>query len=159
MDRDNCMKWFDEPTRNPITKRKITINKGVYKKLEKDCSKYKTSKKRTSPKRMSPKRMSPKRMSPKRMSPNKIISSRKVDIEKLTKGINTLFNTLVVPEYDPVVNWKIISRKEREIIRECAKRIPIIKLSIKKVYKECGLDPNPSRTEFIKTVIIDILNQ
>jgi len=62
----DCEKWFKDPLVNPLTKRSIQEGKPVWKKLEKDCSSYKSkpTSKPTSPKPVS-KSISTKPVAPK----------------------------------------------------------------------------------------------
>lgn len=48
--KENCEEWFQNPLKNPLTKRSIQEGKGVYKQLEKDCQSFKEKKIVKSPK-------------------------------------------------------------------------------------------------------------
>lgn len=76
-----------------------------------------------------------------------------MDNEQLAKSINSLYNMIVVEQYDPEDNWCILPKEEIRMINYYVNKIPIMKLSIGEVCYKCRLKPTDIRVNYIRKMI------
>lgn len=139
--RDQCEKWRNNKTVNPLTGRTITSTGAVYKAFKASCAQYKMSttppKKRASPKANSPKVGSPARFVPV-LPPSHAMTAKRTKVQceewRKNKGINPASGRAIVSRGEIYLNYK----------KECAKYKP-------KTSKPAKVKPQ-------KAIVLDIVS-